>query len=183
MARDKLAAILRILDAENKLLERADQKSISMLSVLGVFMVFFVVYHRVLPINPFTITMVTLYMGCALGAILSLILAIRPRIRQEQQETDAACPAGEPAFFMGICQYSSLSEYRKAVEELAASDDALPNVYIRQVYSLAKINAVKHKHVQRGALLVIVSLATELTLIAYLFMNYMGSGAIPPIGI
>ena len=43
MAGDKLSVVLRILDNENHLLERADQKAIALLSVLGVFMVFFVV--------------------------------------------------------------------------------------------------------------------------------------------
>ncbi len=104
MSRDKVAVVLRILDAENRLLERSDQKAISMLSILGVFMVFFVVYYRVLPVNAFTVTLITVFVLCAIGAILNLLMAIRPRIRKETQETSGDAPACEPAFFMGICQ-------------------------------------------------------------------------------
>ena len=43
MAGGKLSVVLRILYNENHLLERADQKTIALLSTLGVFMVFFVV--------------------------------------------------------------------------------------------------------------------------------------------
>lgn len=182
MSRDKVAVILRILDAENRLLERSDQKAISMLSILGVFMVFFVVYYRVLPVNAFTVTLITVFVLCAIGAILNLIMAIRPRIRKEPEEASSEAPACEPAFFMGICQIPSLSEYKMAVEDLAGNDDALFSVYARQVYSLAKINTAKYKHLRRGILLVIVTLSTELTLICYLFINYLGRGAIPPIG-
>ena len=61
MANDNLAIVLRILDHENHLVERADQKSISLLSILGVFMVFFIVYYRVIPINFLTGGLIVLY--------------------------------------------------------------------------------------------------------------------------
>ncbi|MDO8716719.1 MAG: DUF5706 domain-containing protein [Dehalococcoidales bacterium] len=181
MSRDKLPVILRILDAENRLLERSDQKAISMLSILGVFMVFFIVYHRVLPVNAFTVTLIVTYVLCSLGAILNLIMAIRPRVRKEPEDANSNPPLSEPAFFMGICQFPSVSEYQKAVEDLASNDDNLFSVYTRQVFSLARINAAKYKYLQRGMLLVVIALATELSLICYLFINYMGEGVIPPI--
>ena len=41
MPQDKLSIVLRILDNESQLIERADRKAIALLSILGVFMVFF----------------------------------------------------------------------------------------------------------------------------------------------
>ena len=37
-------ALLRILDGEQQIIQRTDQKAFTMLSILGVFMVFFIVH-------------------------------------------------------------------------------------------------------------------------------------------
>ena len=59
MSADRFSLVFRILDNETRLLERADQKAISLLSILGVFMVFFIVYYRLVPVNTFTLVVVT----------------------------------------------------------------------------------------------------------------------------
>ena len=184
-AASMLSSVLRVLDAENRLLERADQKAISLLSALGVFMVFFVVYHRVIPINVFTVMMLSIYFAVALMAIVSLILTVRPRIRLVGEETEdidkpATC---EPAFFVGICKFPTLSAYRQALQDMIKDEASTIDVYTRQIFSLARINAAKYKNIQRAVLLVIIALAVELALVAYLFIYYHDQGAtlLPPI--
>jgi hypothetical protein len=182
---DKLSTVLRILDTENRLLERADQKAISLLSILGVFMVFFIVYYRVIPVNPLTVTLIIIYFVFALLAILNLIMTVRPRIRavQEESTTDAeeTPPPCEPAFFAGICQFPKLSAYRNALENMIRDETDAINIYTRQIYSLAKINAAKYKYIQRAIFLVITAITTELAIIIYLFIVYLGEGIMPPI--
>jgi hypothetical protein len=185
MSSNRLFSILRVLDAENRLLERADQKAISLLSALGVFMVFFIVYHRVIPINLFTVIVLSIYFVVSLMAIVSLILTVRPRIRQVEGETGdtdktATC---EPAFFVGICKFPTLSAYRQALEEMIKDEASTIDVYTRQIFSLARINATKYKNIQRAVLMVIIALAAELALVAYLFIYYYVQGAnlLPPI--
>ena len=178
-AASMLSSVLRILDAENRLIERADQKAISLLSALGVFMVFFVVYLRVFPINVFTVILLLVYFVVALMAIVSLILTVRPRIRSGEEETGdtdktAAC---EPAFFVGICKFPTLSAYRQALENMIKDEASTIDVYTRQIFSLARINAAKYKNIQRAVLLVIIALAVELTLVVYLFVYYHAQGA------
>jgi len=180
-----LFSVLRILEAENRLLERADQKAISLLAALGVFMVFFIVYYRLVPINVFTVILLSIYFIFALMAIISLILAVRPRIRLVEQETGdtdkvAAC---EPAFFVGICKFPTFSAYRQALEDMIKDEATTVDVYTRQVFGLARVNAEKYKNIRRAILLVIIALTAELTLVAYLFIYYYGQGAIllPPI--
>lgn len=180
-----LSSVLRVLDAENRLIERADQKAIALLSALGVFMVFFVVYFRVFPINVFTVTLLCIYFAVALGAIVSLILTVRPRIRaieQETGDTDKA-PACEPAFFVGICKFPTLSAYRQALEDMIKDEASTMSIYTRQIFSLARINAAKYKNIQRAVLLVIIALAVELALVAYLFIYYhaLGEVSLPPL--
>ncbi len=185
LSANMLLSVLRILEAENRLLERADQKAISLLSALGVFMVFFIVYYRLVPINVFTVILLSIYFIFALMAIITLIMTVRPRIRlveQETGETDkvAAC---EPAFFVGICKFPTFSAYREALEDMIKDEVKTVDVYTRQVFGLARVNAEKYRNIRRAILLVIISLAAELTLVAYLFIYYHGQGAIllPPI--
>jgi hypothetical protein len=183
MAGDKLSMVLRILDNENRLLERADQKAIALLSTLGVFMVFFVVYFRVMPINAVTVTLNSIYFFFALLSIISLILTVRPRIRSIDEDTsdEDSVPASEPAFFMGIRRFRNLSAYKEVLDVMAKDEETTANVYIRQIYSLAQINAVKYKYIQRAVLLVIISLTVELITIAYLFASHFSEGHIPSI--
>lgn len=185
MAPDKLSVILRILDNENRLLERADQKAISLLSILGVFMVFFIVYYRLIPVNPLTVTLTIIYFSFALLSILNLIMAVRPRIRADSEnpsgDGEESPPPCEPAFFAGICQFPNLSAYKEALEDLTKDDESVINIYIRQLFTMARINQAKYKYVQRAILMVIIALATELAIIAYLFLNYLGEGVMPSI--
>lgn len=180
-----LFSVLRVLDAENRLLERADQKAIALLSALGVFMVFFLVYYRLIPINVFTVIMLSIYFIVALMAIVSLILTVRPRIRLAEEETgdadkSAAC---EPAFFAGICKFPTLSAYRQALQDMIKDEASTIDVYTRQIFSLARVNAEKYKNIRRAVFLVVIAVATELVLVAYLFIYYYSQGAnlLPPI--
>jgi hypothetical protein len=183
MSNFNLPIVLRILDNENRLTDRADQKSISLLSILGVFMVFFIVYYRVIPINIFTAVLIILYFLLALLSIFNLIMAIRPRILKGPGEIEGTSEATtcDPAFFSGICSFPSLTVYKEALQEMLKDEMSISNVYIQQIFSVARINSVKYRHIQRGVLLVIMSLAIELLLIGYLFIYYVGAEKMPPI--
>jgi hypothetical protein len=181
-----LSSVLRILDAENRLIERADQKAIALLSALGVFMVFFIAYYRLIPINVLTVILLSIYFAVALTAIVNLILTVRPRIQLADGETADTNepPACEPAFFVGICRFPTLSAYREALQNMVKDEASTVEVYTRQIFSLARINQAKYKHVQRAVLLVAIALGIELTLVAYLFIFYhtRGVSLMPPIG-
>jgi hypothetical protein len=185
MSNGSLPIVLRILDNENRLVERADQKSISLLSILGVFMVFFIVYYRLIPINVFTVILLSIYFIVALMAIVSFILTVRPRIRLVEDETKDMDKAAEcePAFFAGICKFPTLSAYRQALQDMIKDEASAIDVYTRQLFGLARVNAAKYKNIRRAVLLVIIALATELALVAYLFIYYYSQGAtlLPPI--
>jgi hypothetical protein len=180
-----LFSVLRVLDAENRLLERADQKAIALLSALGVFMVFFIVYYRLIPINVFTVILLSIYFVVSLMAIVNLILTVRPRIHSVEEDTGDTdkVAASEPAFFVGICKFPTLSAYRQALQDMMKDEAATVEVYTRQIFSLARINAAKYKNIQRAVLLVVIALGTELALVAYLFIYYysQGAGLLPPI--
>ena len=184
MPQDKLSIVLRILDNESQLIERADRKAIALLSILGVFMVFFVVYYRIIPVNPVTVTLTAAYFALAMLAIASLVMTIHPRIVHheptEKQKADNV-PACDPAFFGGICKVPDLPTYQKALESMAGDESAIFDIYSRQVFSLSQINTAKYRHIQRATSLTIAALAIELSIVVYIFASYMGVGIMPPI--
>jgi hypothetical protein len=185
MSTSGLSILLRILDNENHLIERADQKSISLLSILGVFMVFFIAYYRIIPVNPLTTTLILLYFVFALLAIIHLIMAIRPRIRKQpgSGKANGVVFSNDPSFFTGISDFPNIDAYKKSLQELLKDESYIVELYIEQIYNVARISTAKYRYVRRGVILVIVSLVIELSIIAYLFVYYMGVGVpqIPPI--
>jgi hypothetical protein len=185
MSDSGLPIILRILDNENHLVERADQKSISLLSILGVFMVFFIAYYRIIPVNPLTTALILLYFIFALLAIIHLILAIRPRIRRQSEngKTGAVVFSNDPSFFTGISDFPNIATYKKSLQELLDNESYITDLYIDQIYNVARISTAKYRYVRRGVTMVIISLVMELSIIVYLFIYYMGIGVtqMPPI--
>jgi hypothetical protein len=183
MFSNKLSLVFRAVDTENRLLERADQKSISLLSILGVFMVFFIVYYRVIPINVITVPLIVSYFGLAITAIVNLIMTMRPRVRRGLKGTNQVdkLHCEDPLFFAGICEFKDFPAFAKSLENLVDDEAATFGVYLRQLFSLAQINTAKYLHLQRATILVIIALTIELSIIMYLFVHYMGIGAVPPI--
>jgi hypothetical protein len=184
MHHDRLSTVLRALDSETRLLERAGQKAIALFSILGIFVVFFIVYYRLIPVNLFTATLNSLYFLCALVAIVSLVLTLRPRIKRNNKaraESEESTPACEPAFFVGICEFPSLSAYKQSLEDMVKDEEATLDVYIRQIFNIARINEVKYRHLQHATLFAIIAITIELVIINYLFLSYLGHGTLPPI--
>jgi hypothetical protein len=115
-------------------------------------------------------------------AIVSLIMAIRPRIRREKRVSQAA-PVLDPAFFSGISSFPNAAAYKDGLQKLLEDDATIADNYIRQIYSVAGINREKYKFVQRGVVFVISALAIELITIVYLFAYHLSKGldVMPPI--
>jgi len=184
VSQEKLSLVLRMFDDETQLIERADKKAIALLSIVGVFMVFFLVYYRLIPVNPTSIALIAVYFTCAIFAITSLVMSIRPRIYHGKQKGGAKKedpPPCDPTFFTEICKFPDVTAYRAALEEMISNEQATFDTYTRQVFHLAQINAVKYRHLRRGTFLTIATVAIELSLVIYLFTNFMGVGLMPPL--
>jgi hypothetical protein len=174
MALDKHAAVLRILDDQNRLVERADTKAISLLSSLGIFSVFFVAHFRSIPINSFSVVLLSIYFASVILAILHIVAAISPRIRSEaqsQSQTVDEKSAYQPTFLAGIREFPDSAAYKKCLDEMLKDETSTTDAYIKQIYAVSKINDAKYKFVKRGVVLVVVALTTQLGLIAYTFAS------------
>jgi len=172
MSADQREEILKILDDQNHLSERADTKAISMLSMLGIFTVFFVAQLTNMTMNNFLIAVVVIYFVSVVVAILEIILAINPRTRYDKKTNTPksdAMPTAQPTFFEGICKFENAEEYKKGLNSVINSDEKMTDIYISQIYQVAQINKTKYTCVRRAVWFVVIALASQLSIIAYIF--------------
>jgi hypothetical protein len=173
MEKDKHAVVLRILDDQNRLTDRADTKAISLLSTLGIFSVFFIAHFTEIPVEPFSIFLLIVYFVTVLSAIIHIVLAISPRIGSvKKKKVKAAAPPSQPIFFGGISQFQNVEAYKKSLDETLKGDNTLTDSYIQTVYEVSKINNTKYAYVRRAVRLVVVALTAQLALVAYTFIVF-----------
>ena len=77
-------ALLQVLAGEQQVIQRTDQKAFTLLSILGVFMVFFIVHFPKIQMNFFNFLMMIIYFTSAMGTIYYLVRVIVPRIRNHK---------------------------------------------------------------------------------------------------
>mgnify|MGYP000700826766 FL=1 len=105
MASNNFKALFKVLSSELQILMRTDQKAFTLLSILGVFMIFFVVHFLKIQINWFTFILVFVYFLAAFMAIVYLVLVIVPRFREDKVKEDN--PEINATYFGGISQTES----------------------------------------------------------------------------
>jgi hypothetical protein len=90
--RSNVAPIFQILQSEQLILQRTDQKAFTLMSLLAAFMVFFIVHFpKVMgngEINILTAIMVLIYFINATFGLINLMLVIVPRIRNDMSHED-----------------------------------------------------------------------------------------------
>ena len=81
-------ALLQVLSGEQQVIQRTDQKAFTLLSILGVFMVFFSVHFPKIQINLFIFSMMMIYFTSAMGTIYYLVRVIIPRINKHRTNSE-----------------------------------------------------------------------------------------------
>ena len=157
----ELSTLFQILGNENQILMRTDQKAFTLLSILGVFMVFFIVHFLKVQMTWFIFLFVMVYFVAALISIINLILVIVPRVRTEKTQEEES----NPLFFAGISQYKSASGYAKHLRSIAQDREQTTNLFAKQVYSLGMINTYKYKHLRNAITAFIIAISAELSII------------------
>ena len=175
MSVERYNAVMKILDDQNHLSERADSKAISLLSMLGIFTVFFVSQISNLDTEHlFMVILVVIYFISVLLAIVQIIMAISPRIRNIKKTLKAnpdAKPIPQPTFFAGICNFPDPKEYKKCLDDVIKNDEEITDIYVEQIYQVAQINKTKYACVNRAVWFVVLALGSQLAIIAYVFAN------------
>ena len=173
MASNKeLDALLQILAGEQTIIQRTDQKAFTLLSILGAFMVFFIVHFTKMQLDMVIFSLIMIYFPAAMGTIYFLVRVLIPRIRgarevndnpEEEQSEDI-----NPTFFAGISQFETPDEYAKYLRTIATDDKKLYKMFSAQVFSLGLINQRKNNSLRKSMVFFVTALTSELMIIMYL---------------
>ena len=163
MDSNNFKALFQVLSSEQQILMRTDQKAFTLLSVLGVFMIFFVVHFLKIQINWFTFILVFVYFLAAFMAIVYLVLVIVPRFREDKVKEDN--PEKNATYFGGISQFESAEEYASYLADIAGDETKAYNMFATQVFALGKINSYKNKALKNAIIFFAVAIMSELFII------------------
>ena len=166
--RSNVAPIFQILQSEQLILQRTDQKAFTLMSLLAAFMVFFIVHFPSVlvgndEINVLTALMVLIYFINATFGLINLMLVIVPRIRNDMSHDDL--PDINATFFGGIIQFNNPVEYATYLAEMTEDNDNTFKMFSAQLYALGHINAYKNKHMRRAILFFGGAIFSELIII------------------
>ena len=183
-AEKEFNALLQVLSGEQQVIQRTDQKAFTLLSILGVFMVFFIVHFPKIQMNIFNFLMMIIYFTSAMGTIYYLVRVIVPRIRKHKTKIeDNNIEENEiinPTFFAGISQFKTPEEYAFYLKSIAQNENQLYQMFASQVFALGKINLEKNENIRLSTFFFIAALISELLIIMamaysralpYLFTN------------
>ena len=183
-AEKEFNALLQVLSGEQQVIQRTDQKAFTLLSILGVFMVFFIVHFPKIQMNIFNFLMMIIYFTSAMGTIYYLVRVIVPRIRKHKTRIeDNNIEENEiinPTFFAGISQFKTPEEYAFYLKSIAQNENQLYQMFASQVFALGKINLEKNENIRLSTFFFIAALVSELLIIMamaysralpYLFTN------------
>jgi len=165
--RSNVAPIFQILQSEQLILQRTDQKAFTLMSLLAAFMVFFIVhFSKVMDnseINILSALMVIVYFINATFGLINLMLVIVPRIRNDMSHEDL--PEINATFFGGIVQFKNPVEYASYLAEMTEDNDNTFKMFAAQLFALGHINAYKNKHMRRAILFFGAAIFSELIII------------------
>ena len=167
----QFSALLQVLAGEQQVIQRTDQKAFTLLSVLGVFMVFFIVHFPKLSsnMNLSIFILMMIYMISAMGTIYFLVRVIVPRIQKET--INATIDEVEktklinPTFFAGISQFKTADEYANYLKSIASDEKQLYKMFASQVFALGKINNAKNLNIRKSVYFFVAALVSELMMI------------------
>ena len=163
MNNNSFKALFQVLNSEQQIIIRTDQKAFTLLSILGVFMVFFIIHFLKIQINWFTFILVFVYFIAAFISIFYLVLVIVPRVREDKVKEDN--PEINATFFGGISQFSTAEDYANYLTKIAADETKTYNMFTAQVFALGKINYYKNKNLKLAILYFALAIMSELLII------------------
>ena len=165
----EFSALLQVLAGEQQIIQRTDQKAFTLISILGVFMVFFIAHFPKIQMTTFIFFLMISYFTTALGTIYYLVRVIVPRVRKHKVKTlDEDVDKDEvinPTFFAGIGQFNTPEEYASYLKSIAKDDEQLYQMFASQVFALGKINLVKNENIRQSVFFFITALISELLII------------------
>lgn len=173
----KINILFEILSSEQQILQRSDQKAFTMLSLLGVFAVFFIVHYTKIPPTVLSFILIFLYFISVLTAIFFLLSVVSPRVK-ETEEITAEKKMILPTFFGGIIRYKSSEDYSKELGIILDNPETTYKIFSKSIYSISRINSYKHKYLKCGIKAFVLAIGVEFLIIILLYLNLLMTGAV-----
>jgi len=165
----EFSALLQVLAGEQQIIQRTDQKAFTLLSILGVFMVFFIVHFPKIQMTVLIFSLMMIYFTSAMGTVYFLVRVIVPRVHKRKVKTlNKDVEKDEvinPTFFAGISQFKSPEEYAFYLKSIAKDDELLYQMFASQVFALGNINQVKTENIRHSVFFFLTALVSELLII------------------
>jgi ABC-type multidrug transport system permease subunit len=166
---NKLDILFEILSSEQLTLQRTDQKAFTLLSIIGVFAVFFIVHYTKIPPDVFNLSLIFLYFVSVFLSIFFLLLVIVPRLTAKKFETENNEISAAPIYFGGIVKYKSPKEYSEELRKVLDNSDFSHDAFMQSIYSIGIINASKNKYFKKGIVFFVIAITVELIVIVTLY--------------
>jgi hypothetical protein len=168
----KIDVLLEILSSEQQILQRTDQKAFTMLSLLGVFAVFFIVHYTRIPPTIVTSILIFIYFSSILVAMFFLVSVVSPRIK-ETENISSEKKTILPTFFGGIVKYKSAENYAKELGIILEDSASTYSIFSKSVYSIGRINSYKHKYLKYGIRAFVLAIGVEFIIIIMLYLRLL----------
>jgi hypothetical protein len=168
----KISILFEILSSEQNILQRTDQKAFTMLSLLGVFAVFFIIHYARIPPTILSSVLIFIYFVSIITAIYFFVRVVSPRIK-ETENVSAEKKTILPTFFGGIVKYKSAEDYAKELGIILDDKEATYRVFSNSVYSIGRINSYKHKYLKYGIKAFVVAIGAEFIIIIMLYLRLL----------
>jgi|SRR5690554_399656 len=168
----KINVLFEILKSEQLTLQRVDQKAFTMLSLMGVFAVFFIIHYAKIPPTIFTFILIFIYFLSVLTAIFFLVSVVAPRMKETEDNLKEKKTI-LPTYFGGIIKYKNADDYAEKLNLILDDPESTYHIFSKSVYSIARINSYKHKYLKYGIRAFVLAIATEFLIIALLYFSLL----------
>ena len=168
--------LFHILNNEQVLLKRTDQKASTLMSTLGIFMVFFIVHYKNIPTTIPILIMIYLYFASAFITILALLRVLTPRLKNLVIPDGAVKQMPNPTYFAGISQFGSPEAYRTQLLDYTRDEQRTFDLFADNLYAVGQINAQKLKFFNLGMKAFASALFCELVIIVSMYITTLKIG-------
>ncbi len=165
--------LLQILSSEQQISQRTDQKAFTLISLIGVFTVFFIIHYTKIVPSVYNSIIIFTYFFSVLIALVYLVIVISPRITGTEETLEEDKKALIPTFFGGISKYKSAEDYAASFKTLMDNPDRTYHIFAKSVYSIGRINNYKNKFLRYGIYWFVIAIGLEFLIIVSLYVSLL----------
>ena len=151
------------------MLQRADQKALTLLSIIGVFAVFFMIHYTKIVPSVLSLILICLYFIFVLMTISFILMVIVPRFRKNIDIPNKMKRGFFPFSFKSRKKFSTFSEYLKEFYNVGEEVTIDQNLLTQAILSMGKINSHKNRFLRYSIITFSIAITSEIAIIILLY--------------